>query len=414
MELPVNQVITGDALEVMRGWPEKSVQCCVTSPPYWGLRDYGTATWEGGDGECDHTDARQVARNLNHSASEQRQGRTASKGKLRDGVSGVQTVCRCGAKRIDQQLGLEKTPEEFVAKMVEVFREVRRVLRDDGTLWLNLGDSYNSGTQFNHHSSGLGAETVRYSEGEAGKWAGHRQLVPGLKHKDLCGIPWRVAFALQADGWYLRQDIIWHKPNPMPESVTDRCTKAHEYIFLLTKKSRYSYDAAAIYEPCSPNTNMRVSQDVANQIGSARAYGKTNGPMKAVINPNRKIAPAGSGIKANDSFEAAVCLPVQARNKRSVWTVTTRSFSEAHFATFPPKLIEPCILAGSKKGDVVFDPFMGAGTVGVVSVRHGRDYVGIELNPEYVEMAEDRIAAVATGVPLKEARRGQLPMFPGT
>jgi DNA modification methylase len=313
--------------------------------------------------------------------------------------------------------------------MVVVFRDVRRVLRADGTLWLNLGDTYAGGGNggsgsFEHHRANWRKVPAR---------SGQRNAVSGLKPKDLCGIPWRVAFALQADGWWLRQDIIWSKPNPMPESVTDRCTKAHEYLFLISKSERYYFDQDAILEDCSPNTHARLSQDIQAQIGSERAHAgsKTNGNMKAVgrhlpgnkthrgktacedgdekhrtkvglvdyaerqralagVGP--KTTAAGSGIKNNESFAAACSMPVTSRNKRSVWTVATQPFSEAHFATFPPALIEPCILAGCPKGGTVLDPFGGAGTTGLVADRLQRDAILIELNPEYAAMAQRRIA----------------------
>ena len=219
-------------------------------------------------------------------------------------------------------------------------------------------------------------------------------MYPKFKPKDMIPIPWMVAMALQADGWFLRQDLIWSKPNPMPESVTDRCTKAHEYLFLLSKRERYFYDAEAIAEPVSPNTNPRISQDLANQIGTHRANGgaKTNGPLKAVVKGStRKLAEAGSGIKNNDSFTDAVCLLTEKRNKRSVWEVTTQPFSEAHFATFPPALIEPCIKAGCPIGGTVLDPFGGAGTTGLVADRLQRNAVLIELNPAYAAMSSNRI-----------------------
>jgi DNA modification methylase len=393
-DLPINQIIQGDCLEVMKGWPDGSVQCCVTSPPYWGLRDYG----------------------------------------------------------VDGQLGLEKTPEEYVAKMVEVFREVKRVLRDDGTLWLNLGDSYSGSWGDSGHRPDRTGKPGQQREKNT-KWFkrdGHagslKARVPGLKPKDLCGIPWRVAFALQADGWYLRQDIIWNKPNPMPESCTDRCTKAHEYLFLLTKNPRYFYDQQAIAEPASIGTPNR-------QFGAT----KQNGTLRHDI---------GNTWTDNGT-----------KNKRSVWTITTKSFPDAHFATFPPKLVEPCILAGtSQKGCcpecggpwervvektnmvierskrthpmghtrssgkmvepptskttgwrptcpyprcmpqepvpcVVFDPFMGSGTVAMVAAQHDRNYVGIELNEEYAQMARERAHNGETGIPVKEARKGQMAMF---
>jgi DNA modification methylase len=332
----------GDCREVLRTLPDESVHCCVTSPPYWGLRDYG----------------------------------------------------------VDGQIGLETTFEDFIAQMVDVFREVRRVLRSDGTCWVNLGDSYNTGTTSGRKPTTAGKHGYWENPAIAQRINANQM---GLKPKDLVGIPWRVAFALQADGWFLRSDIIWHKPNPMPESVTDRPTKAHEYIFLLTKSGRYAYDAEAIVEPVSPNTHARLSQDVMNQIGSARANGgaKTNGNMKAVgrnsranvdrVPRPRKLAAAGSGIKNNESFNEACSMPVTHRNKRTVWTVATEAFREAHFATFPPELIEPCIKAGCPAGGVVLDPFGGAGTTGLVADRLCRDAILIELNPEYAAIAERRI-----------------------
>ena len=297
----------GDCLEILRTLPSESVHCCVTSPPYWGLRNY----------------------------------------------------------QVDGQLGLEKSPEEYVSKMVEVFREVRRVLRDDGTLWLNLGDSY--ATQ-----PGKG-DNVPQSKWKANSYptqAGHRSLDFGIKPKNLIGIPWRLAFALQSDGWYLRQDIIWHKPNPMPESVRDRCTKAHEYVFLMSKSARYYFDNAAIQEPAT-NAGKVVSLGIKSMSAGQAA---------------------GSGVKASGNGLSDTYTVVGARNRRSVWTVATKPYSGAHFATFPPALIEPCILAGSKPGDVILDPFFGAGTTGLVAKRLGRSCIGIELNPSYAEIAEKRIA----------------------
>ena len=300
----------GDCIASMRGLPDQSVHTCVTSPPYFGLRDYG----------------------------------------------------------MPGQIGLEPTNAEFVAAMVEVFREVKRVLRDDGTLWLNLGDSYVTtapGT--------INAAQPKGSKPNADQWANKRPDLrkTGLKPKDLIGIPWRVAFALQDDGWYLRQDIIWHKPNPMPESVTDRCTKAHEYLFLLSKSPRYYFDSEAIKEPVAESSAARLAQPtLATQAGSARVPGKTNGNMKAV----------GNG---------------ETRNCRSVWTVTTKPFKGAHFATFPPDLIEPCVLAGSPVGGTVLDPFGGSGTTAGVALKHGRKAILCELNPQYAAMMPERIAAIA-------------------
>lgn len=287
---------TGDCLEVLRTMPAQFVHCCITSPPYFGLRDYG----------------------------------------------------------VHGQIGLEQTPAEFVAKLVEVFREVRRVLRDDGTLWLNLGDSYNGTNARSANVRDNGTLSFRGSHPGVN--------VAGLKPKDLIGIPWRVAFALQDDGWYLRQDIIWHKPNPMPESVRDRCTKAHEYLFLLSKSERYYFDADAIKEPA-----------VYGGTQPSAKRGEFNGKTSA--------------IAGREAFRAVV----PTRNRRSVWTVATRPFKGAHFATFPPDLIEPCVLAGCPEGGVVLDPFGGAGTTGVVAKQQGRSAVLIELNPEYACMASERI-----------------------
>lgn len=318
------KIITGDCRQMLATLPAKSVNCCVTSPPYFGLRDYG----------------------------------------------------------VEGQTGLEATPEAFVAEMVAVFREVWRVLKDDGTLWLNLGDSYSHG--------GAGArDAQRWPKQSRNDHPVHVKKNTGLKPKDMLFIPARVAIALQADGWYCRQDIIWHKPNTMPESVDDRCTKAHEYIFMLTKSARYYFDAEAILEDVSPNTHARLSQNVQNQIGSTRANGgaKTNGNMKAV---GRKFDPS-KGNKNNPSFDAAMAVMPAKRNKRSVWTVAAKGFKGAHFATFPPKLIEPCILAGCPEGGTVLDPFSGAGTTGLVAEQHKRNSILIELNPAYVDIALRRI-----------------------
>lgn len=340
-------ILVGDCIESMRALASGSVNTCVTSPPYFGLRDYGH----------------------------------------------------------DGQIGQEPTPEAFVAKLVEVFREVRRVLRDDGTLWLNLGDSYAGG--------GCGArDPDRWpKQSRNDHMPTHSKAATGLKSKDLIGIPWRVAFALQADGWYLRQDIIWHKPNPMPESVRDRCTKAHEYIFLLSKSARYYFNAESIAEPLAQSSIDRLSQaGLPDQAGSDRVPGKSNGAMKAV-------GPRFGGSKYGDderpepqtkSGNEWTGSASGKRNKRSVWTVTTKPFKGAHFATFPPDLIEPCILAGCPEGGTVLDPFGGAGTTGLVAQRHGRDFVLCELNPEYAALAEARIAADRKPAPVPSP---QISMF---
>ena len=305
------KVITGDSLQVLKTLPEESIQCCVTSPPYWGLRDYG------------HSD----------------------------------------------QLGLESTPEEYVLKMVEIFREVRRVLRKDGTLWLNLGDSYSATRWTNKGGTGF--------QGEGSASNVQIEKDTKLPDKNLVGIPWRVAFALQADGWYLRQDIIWAKPNPMPESVTDRCTKAHEYIFLMTKSGKYYYDNEAVRERQSASGIARAAYSRSTNAKNVYGDGFTN-----CINP-----------KTDEATRERERLGL-GRNRRSVWTVTTKPYKDAHFATFPPDLIEPCILAGSKAGDVILDPFAGSGTTLAVATKHNRNSIGIELNPEYVKLIHKRVLAV--------------------
>ena len=302
------RLLIGDALTVLATLPAESVHCVVTSPPYWGLRDYGVAG----------------------------------------------------------QVGIEETPEAFVAVMVEIFREVRRVLRQDGTLWLNLGDSYatGAGKVGNHPGGGV----------QGDNWHGpttqpNRMRIAGLKAKDLIGIPWRVAFALQADGWYLRQDIIWAKTNPMPESIKDRCTKAHEYLFLLSKSRRYHFDSAAIAERAN------------NPEGPRQQNTKYQGEYDRTRDERLRTYAGENKIK-----------PSETRNKRSVWSVSRQPFAEAHFATFPPNLVKPCIKAGCPKGGTVLDPFAGAGTTGLVADRLQRNALLIELNPEYVTMARARIA----------------------
>jgi DNA modification methylase len=345
-------ILIGDVREKLKELPDQLVNCCVTSPPYWGLRDYGTASWEGGLTECEH--------NPQKADGGARADRTLPLG--RGGV--YKDICGdCGAVRVDDQIGLESTPQEFVDSLVAVFHEVKRVLRDDGTLWLNIGDSYASTKEGNTNGT---AGKVKQKAGVNDN-ARKRTIPIGLKPKDLVGIPWMLAFALRADGWYLRQDIIWHKPNPMPESVTDRCTKSHEYIFLLSKSPRYYYDNEAIKEP-SANLGKTAIKFGGNK------YGDSDDPKHATKSGN-EYTDAGT------------------RNKRDVWTVSTRSYKGAHFATFPPALIEPCILAGCPEGGTVLDPFFGAGTTGLVAQRHNRKWIGCELNPEYAAIAQARIRA---------------------
>lgn len=303
---PPHQILIGDCIESMRSLPDKSVQCCVTSPPYYGLRDYG----------------------------------------------------------VGGQIGLEETPAEFISKLIAVFAEVRRVLRDDGTAWVNMGDSYS-------------------------------------RDKQLMMMPARLAIAMQDDGWYLRQDIIWNKQNPMPESVRDRCTKSHEYIFLLSKKRNYYFDQQAITEPLTQSSVDRLAQaGWEEQQGSDRVPGKTNGAMKAVggLRSKRNSFSRETKATAGEHGQSAQHRPGrddidydQSRNKRSVWTVATARFKGAHFATFPPDLIRPCILAGSPRGGVILDPFGGAGTTGMVAMQEGRRSLLCELNPDYAAMARARL-----------------------
>jgi len=364
----------GDCLTVLRSMPDKSVQCCVTSPPYWGLRDYGTSQWVGGNQNCEHGVRR-------WEGDKQTQGAQSSHASKRDRLD--RCVCECGAVRIDRQFGLESTPEEYINNMVSIFREVRRVLRDDGTLWLNLGDSYAANRPG-------GQPTPTNTRNKSGHY-GVAKIPYGLKPKDLIGIPWRVAFALQADGWYLRSDIIWHKPNAMPESVRDRPTKAHEYIFLLSKSERYYYEHEAIKEPAG-DWGERDRSNGKYESGEVPIKGGRHHGLKGIPksgNIERKLGTAR--CRPNSHLGGSVPWEGNTRNKRTVWTVATQPFLGAHFATFPPKLIEPCILAGCPEGGVVLDPFSGAGTTGLVALRHERQYIGIELNPEYVEMSKKRI-----------------------
>jgi DNA modification methylase len=354
------KILIGDCREKLRELPDASVNCCVTSPPYFGLRDYGTAQWEGGSADCDHkqTTARKDGGRANIGAFNGSSASNSDKGAMN-----YREVCgKCGATRVDRQMGLEPTPDEFVAGMVEVFQEVKRVLRDDGTLWLNIGDSYASGR----------GESQGVDPKQGARRFGKRPQdgkIPDCKNKDLIGIPWMLAFALRADGWYLRQDIIWSKPNPMPESVRDRCTKAHEYLFLLSKGPRYYYDADAIAEK-----SIHAGAVVTNNDGKNGQMGKFGATRGGFLKDG--------GVKVGET-----------RNKRSVWEVAAQPFSEAHFATYPPALIEPCILAGCPKGGTVLDPFFGAGTTGLVADRLGRNCIGVELNPEYAAIAQRRLEA---------------------
>jgi DNA modification methylase len=337
-----------------------SMNCCVTSPPYWGLRCYKIPpqVW-GGDPMCDHKWVARAAGSFKTVGAGADSDMGGSKQYRRD-VSSFCWLC-------DAWLGCfgsEPTPELYVKHAVMIFREVLRVLRPDGTLWLNIGDSYgrNGGTP------GGGNRKLMHLEGKQPRML---KLPEGsnIKAKDLVGIPWMLAFALRADGWYLRQEIIWAKPNPMPESVTDRCTKSHESIFLLSKSPKYYFDHESIKEP-SANGGQVVS---LGEQSFAKRQAK------------------GAGVKPSGNGNAESYTVKEFRNKRDVWTVGTQPFPEAHFATFPPKLIEPCILAGCPVNGTVLDPFFGSGTTGVVALRHKRDFIGIELNPEYIQIAKGRL-----------------------
>jgi DNA modification methylase len=346
---PQTVLYLGDVRDVLRTLPSNSIQMAVTSPPYWGLRDYGTAVLDGGDAHCDHRLKRppRSERPLNG---------------LRGGLATIDAaepvyrdICRrCGAKRIYRQLGMEATPEEYVAAMVDIFREVRRILKRNGTLWLNIGDSYAS-------------SIISASHGQ--------QLSNGIKSKDLIGIPWMLAFALRADGWYLRQDIIWAKPDPMPESIKDRCTKSHEYLFLLSKSSRYLFNNEAIAEP-------------AIHAGQVKNYRKDAKAYIAIQDDHMRTRPSGT-IEIKET-----------RNKRDVWIISTSKMQDMHFATFPEQLVEPCILAGSNEGDTILDPFIGSGTTAVAARKLNRNAIGIDLNKDYLAIAQKRITAVTLPMPL--------------
>ena len=322
-----NRIINDDALSALHSIPDATIDACITSPPYYGLRDYG----------------------------------------------------------INGQIGQEDTPEEYIDRLSAVFREVRRVLKDDGTLWVNIGDNYAGGN--GRWGKEKGISTIQASNrGSFGQIRTAKKWVhETIKRKDLIGIPWTLAFALRADGWYLRQDIIWHKPNPMPESVTDRCTKAHEYIFLLSKSEKYHFDYCAIKEARVGNNY----QDVAGSKGSLRANSRIRGSGNKERKPrpcaDRRGAQAGSIPYFGE---------IDTRNRRDVWTVTVKPLRDAHFATFPPDLVRPCVRAGSHPGGIILDPFFGAGTTGLVAIEEGRDYIGIEINPEYCKIASKRLDRV--------------------
>jgi DNA modification methylase len=380
---------------------DETVQTTVTSPPYYGLRNYGTAKWIGGLETCDHAAAKIKSR---YDYAMQEGSRHADIAASTQGTDGgkYKMVCpTCGAQKIDDQIGLEESPEEYVQKLVAVFREVWRVTKADGTLWLNLGDSYVSNGNYSiKYEAGKNRKAL--SASDVDKYAtkdprpGAKKM--GLKPKDLIGIPWMVAFALRADGWYLRRDIIWSKNNPMPESVTDRCTTSHEYIFHFSKSPKYYYDQDAIREPYAEASLPRgLSEDNKWADGAPGSTAHTMSKPRENVRKEfeDEHGGGGTGFKGHSGYRAAdgrLLVNPLGRNKWSVWTVPTKSYTEAHFATYPPDLIEPCILAGSRKGDIVLDPFSGSGTTGQVATAHGREYVGLELNYEYIKMSRRRLA----------------------
>lgn len=362
------QILQGDCIEVLKTLPDESVDCCVTSPPYYALRDYGTGEWVGGDPNCNH-----------YSGTWGKNTGVGTHKKMQDsgmplcGTSHLmKCVCtKCGAVRVDKQIGLEETPEEYIRKLTDVFHEVKRVLKKDGTLWLNIGDSYWGSGSRRYDFTGKLTEASKLQSGSQGTI--NLSNVPKLigngeyKNKDLIGIPWMLAFSLRADGWYLRQDIIWHKPNPMPESVKDRCTKSHEYIFLFSKSPHYYFNDEAIQEECDPKYKERYNYEFNN----GKAQDKTMRPDGATNT---------AGLKEYTGK----------RNKRDVWSVSVKAIRDSHFAAYPEELIEPCILAGTKEGGVVLDCFFGSGTTGRVAERLGRKWIGIELNEKYIEIAKKR------------------------
>lgn len=367
------QLYQGNSVDVLKTLPDCSVDCCVTSPPYYALRDYGTGHWEGGDPDCPH-----------YRTSKYSEMTATGHKAMMDNGSAVgdaiyKSCCpRCGAVRVDEQIGLEETPEEYIQKLVDVFHEVKRVLKNDGTLWVNIGDSYwGSGSRgFDFTDSYTDASKIQMGNKGTADLHNIPKLVGknfGYKDKDLIGIPWMLAFALRADGWYLRQDIIWHKPNPMPESVTDRCTKSHEYIFLLSKRKKYYFDNEAISEDAFTPPTIRDKNAEGYQADYAK--GERFSPGARVYGENGK------------------------RNKRDVWSIHVstgyKDEDGSHYATYSEKLIEPCILAGTKTNEIVLDPFSGTGTTGASALNLGRRYIGIDLSDRFISMSEQRLQKIA-------------------
>lgn len=395
------EILTGDVLAKLAGLPSNFVDCVVTSPPYFGLRDYNNppSVW-GGETDCRHEWGATVPGSSRGGSGTPNGRNGTGEGYGRDSARG-EFCLRCGAWR--GCFGLEPTPALFVENAVRIFREVRRVLKPSGTCWLNLGDSYFGDSPTRKKGSEAFSES--WDPSQTASRGGKRRSaasVDGLRAKCLCMMPARVAIALMEDGWYLRSEVIWAKPNPMPESVRDRPTRAHEQVFLLTKSPKYWYDADAIAEPVTPSTVERLSQpNYEQQEGSDRANAgaKTNGNMKAVVKKQDGHGRRHAGFNEryfgqNKRYIDQDGDVFNTRNARTVWTIATAPFSEAHFATFPPEIPKRCILAGCPEGGTVLDPFAGSGTTLMVAVQLGRKALGFEINPAYAEMAERRIASV--------------------
>ena len=362
------KIVVGDCRTELEKLASESIDCVVTSPPYYGLRDYGTASWSGGDKDCTH----EVGRRTRGGDLTVQDGNMGSYGD--EAIKNGEACPHCGAIREDAQVGLENSMQEYIESMVGIFREIRRVLKPEGTVWLNIGDSYVGSRKGKMgDGSATGGKMQRKNKGSMQGRLNKSKAI-GLKPKDIMGVPWRLAFALQEDGWWLRQDIIWAKPNPMPESVRDRCTKSHEYIFLLTKSKKYYFDSKGIKEP-------RASSSIARDKRGRSTKGKYADGFKG------QKQQGISAPRTNDTERDASTT----RNKRSVWTISTKNFKGAHFATFPHDLIEPCIIAGCPKYGTVLDPFAGSGTTAGVAEVFDRNSLMIELNYEYAKMIPARI-----------------------
>ncbi len=381
------KILQGNCLDKIKELDDNSIDCVVTSPPYWGLRDYGTASYEGGNPNCQHTITDGIVDNKNNKLIERP-----------DRASDKKNCVKCGAKRIDKQLGLEPTYQEHIQNIVELFRAIKPKLKDSATVWLNYGDSYAAtvnGTKVKDmKKNGFG----RKGDDRAFVDKPFSTIQGSLKPKDLVMIPNRIAIALQDDGWWIRSEIIWHKPNPMPESIKDRPTSSHEKIWLITKSKNYYYDHESIKEPITDTTAIRLLQkNYDKQKGSARANGgmKSNGNMKAMGRKkfDKNMGGSGTSFLNHSGYKKAdgTYMINPKRNKRNVWTVSTKPCKEAHFATFPKDLIEPCIKAGCPEKGVVLDPFGGSGTTGIVAALNNRNAILIELNQNYIDIANKRI-----------------------